>query len=216
MTGAGRRRHLGLRLLAKPSVESGSGVWVSLGSAGRCFQCWVGRGSAPSREVLQCPPPALSCPDEGAGSLSSGPPRTPGSRCSHQAQDPHPQQKLGVAGRGVPALRRDMEAQTQGGSPGPRRWLSAVFVFGAASPQGQGRVQAPAGGPGPGGWVLTRECPKPTSARVARGRVGWGYLLHTRVLRLRVPGACWGPAVPGAWVSGVRRGGAGHSGQWPH
>ena len=99
-----------------------------------------------------------------------------------------------------------MEAQTQGGSPGPRRWLSAVFVFGAASPQGGGRVQAPAGGPGPGEWVLTRECPKPTSARVARGRVGWGYLLHTRVLRLRVPGACWGPAVPGAWVSGVRRG----------
>uniref|UniRef100_A0A4W2D6F1 IRS-type PTB domain-containing protein n=1 Tax=Bos indicus x Bos taurus TaxID=30522 RepID=A0A4W2D6F1_BOBOX len=99
-----------------------------------------------------------------------------------------------------------MEARTQGGSPGPRRWLSAVFVFGAASPQGGGRVQAPAGGPGPGEWVLTRECPKPTSARVARGRVGWGYLLHTRVWRLRVPGACWGPAVPGAWVSGVRRG----------
>ena len=98
------------------------------------------------------------------------------------------------------------------GGPDPGRLARATQVAQCHVCVWSGVPPGPGQGAGPSwrpqaGWVGPRQGVSQTHfCLCGPWPCGWGYLLHTRGWRLRVPGACWGPAVPGAWVSGVRRG----------
>ena len=136
-------------------AECGVRLW-GLGVPWACrvaFQCWAGAGTCSVPRGPSVPAPDPLPPRRGGLFTELG--AALHSRVSAFASGPGPltlSRNWVVAGRGVPAFRRDAGALTPGRSPGPRGWLGSMFAFGTVSPQGWGQGAGPGWGPW-GGWA---------------------------------------------------------------